>query len=133
MRRLDDPEGGDLAARFAGQLETALMARALAELGSLPEERVNALLRDWLIGDFNARSSDLDGKGSGRGQLAWEPEQRSGDRLVWTMPSGLACPLARLYPQENGTWAALVVAGVRDGLIEAMAAAEWGVPRLTSL
>lgn len=132
MRLLDDPEGGDLAARFAGQLETALMALALAELGSLPDERVKALLRDWLLGTFNARAADINGSGSSPGRLAWEPDQASGYRLTWYMPVGIACPLARLYQQENGTWAALIVAGVRDGLIEAMAAAEWGVSRLTS-
>lgn len=70
-------------------------------------------------------------EGIGRGLLDWQPDG-AGHRLVWYTQSRLACPLARLYRQENGTWAALIVAGFRNELIEAMAAAEWGVARLTA-
>lgn len=131
MRTFDDTDGADLAERFAGQLETALMAQALAETGSLPDERTKALLGDWMLGTFNAAAVALASPTEGRGALLWEPDG-AGHRLTWYMPTGIACPLARLYPQPNGTWAAMVVAGVKDELIEAMAAAEWAVARLTS-
>ena len=132
MRVLDGTAGGELAARFTADLERAMLAHALADLGTLPDERVKALLRDWLIGTFNPRAAALDSDGDDRGTLAWQPDG-SGYRLVWFMPTGLACPLARLYEQADDSWVALVVAGVKDGMIEAMAAAEWGVSRLTSL
>ena len=122
-------EADDLVSRFTAQLESALLAQALAETGSLPDERTKALLALWIAGTFNGAAAALEG--IARGVLDWEPDG-SGHRLVWYMPSGLACPLARLYQQENGTWAAFIVAGVRDDLIEAMAAAEWGVSRLTT-
>lgn len=124
-------DGDDLTARFTAELETALLARALADTGGLPDERTKALLRDWVAGLFNASAFALMRIGEGRGELAWQPE-RDGFRLVWLAPTGLACPLARLYPQANDTWAAMVVAGVKDTAEEAMIAAEWAVARLTS-
>jgi hypothetical protein len=48
------------------------------------------------------------------------------------MPAGIACPLAHIYPQPDGSWAVLIVAGVRNEITEAMAAAEWGISRLIS-
>jgi len=122
-------ETDDLVSRFTAQLESALLAQALAETGGLPDERAKALLGLWVAGTFNASAAALEGVE--RGMLDWQPDG-TGHRLVWYMPSGIACPLARVYRQENGTWAALIVAGVRDDLIEAMAAAEWGVSRLTT-
>lgn len=122
-------ETDDLVSRFTAQLESALLAQALAETGSLTDERTKALLALWIAGTFNGAAAAL--TGIARGVLDWEPDG-SGQRLVWYMPSGLACLLARLYQQENGTWAALIVAGVRDSLIEGMAAAEWDVSRLTT-
>jgi hypothetical protein len=65
------------------------------------------------------------------GPLSWEPEAE-GYRLVWYMPAGIACPLAHIYPQPDGSWAVLIVAGVRNEITEAMAAAEWGISRLIS-
>lgn len=131
MRTFTDTAGDDLAARFGAQLESALLARALAEAGGLPDERARALLSQWVLGTFNASALPLDSGCALAGALAWEPDGQ-GHRLVWYMPGGLACPLARLYQQADGSWAALIVAGVKDDLIEAMAAAEWGVARLTA-
>lgn len=127
MRTFD--ESDDLVSRFTAQLESALLAQALAETGGLPDERTKELLSLWIAGSFNASALGLES--IGRGALDWQPDG-AGFRLIWYMPSGIACPLARLYQQENGTWAALIVAGVRNDLIEAMAAAEWGVSRLTT-
>lgn len=129
MRSFARQDRDALAARFAAGLESALLARALAEAGGLPDERAKALLACWLCGTFNATAHDVTTIGEGRGLLAWEPEG-DGYRMVWLAPSGLACPLARLYPQADGTWAALIVAGVRDSTEQAMMAAEWGVSRL---
>jgi len=129
MRTFDEASDASLATRFASQLESALLARALAEIGGLPDERAKALYRHWLIGTFNGAVGAIEA--INRGVLEWEPDG-VGFRLVWYMPAGIACPLARLYQQENGTWAALIVAGVRDDMLEAMAVAEWGVARLTS-
>lgn len=131
MRTFVDTSGDELAARFTAALESALLAQALAETGTLPDERTKALLRDWVAGVFNASAVALHSIPEGRGQLAWEPDG-AGFRLTWHAPTGMACPLARIYEQPGGTWVALIVAGVRDDLIEAMAAAEWGVSRLTS-
>lgn len=131
MRTFTDASGDEIAARFTAALESALLAQALAETGTLSAERTKALLREWIAGLFNATAAALTSIGEGRGRLDWEPDG-SGFRLSWYAPTGMACPLARLYQQANGTWVALIVAGVRDDLIEAMAAAEWGVSRLTS-
>jgi len=131
MRILTDIDDDDRAERFTAQLETALMARALAEAGALPDERVKALMRDWLIGTFNATSAGLASLAQGRGKLAWEPEPGEGYRLTWYAPTGLVCPLARVYAQPDGSFATLIVAGVRPDIGEAMAAAEWGIARLT--
>lgn len=127
---LDDSRD-DFADRYAGELERALLARALAGTGSLPGERARALLADWLSGTYNAAAAGVPGLHDGHGMLAWEPV---GDtfNLLWFTPGGIVCPLARLYPQENDTWAAMVVAGVKDTPEEAMAAAEWAIARLTS-
>lgn len=126
-QNLDD----DIARRFAADLESALLARALAEAGSLPDERTKALLASWLCGTFNATAYGALTIADGRGALAWEPEG-DGYRLVWLNPAGLACPLARLYRQADGTWVSLIVAGVKDSPDEAMMAAEWGVSRLSA-
>lgn len=123
--------GDELAEHYTAQLESALMARALAETGALPDERTAAMLSCWMVGNFNAAAAGLLSIGEGRGLLSWEPDG-AGFRLVWQSPTGLACPLARLYPQDNDTWAALIVAGVRDDVHGAMAAAEWGVSRLSA-
>jgi hypothetical protein len=131
MRLLTDIEHDDRVDRFTAQLETALMARALAEAGALPDERVKALMHDWLIGTFNATAAGINSLAEGRGRLAWEPEPGEGYRLTWYAPTGLVCPLARVYAQPDGSFAALIVAGVQPGIGEAMAAAEWGIARLT--
>ena len=127
--RIFDQTGDNLAARFGPMLESALLARALADTGGSSDERAKALLGQWMLGTFNAASVALGGLGSLIGYLDWEPDG-AGQRLVWYSPAGVACPLARLYEQPDGMWAALIVAGVKDDLLAAMAAAEWGVSRL---
>lgn len=121
----------ETAERYTAMLESALLARALADTGALPDERRKQLLRQWLHGTFNPSADGCTTIGEGSGALVWQPEG-SGYRLTWLAPTGLACPLARIYAQDDGSWAVLVVAGVRDNPAEAMAIAEWGVSRLTA-
>jgi hypothetical protein len=128
---LRSPSPDELHENFITMLESALLARALANGPPLCDERTRAVLQMFLIGTFNAAVHGLAKLGDGRGELTWEREGE-GFRLVYMAPTGLACPLARLYPQGNDTWVALVVAGVRDDPAAAMAAAEWGVSRLTA-
>ena len=128
---LKDANSDPIAERYSAALENALLAQALAGTAGLPDERTKALLSNWVLGTFNASAMALARLGDGRGYIDWEPDGNNGYRLVWYSPIGLACPLARIFPQENGSWAALVVAGVRDQQLEAMAAAEWGVSCLT--
>lgn len=118
------------AGRYQAQLENALLAIALAETGNAPD-RQKSLYAAWLIGSFNAIAHGARRLDEGYGVLDWTPEG-DGYRLTWFAPTGLACPLARVYRQPDGSWASLVVAGVRGELIEAMAAAEWAVSRLTA-
>ncbi len=122
----NDPLGG----RFTADLETAQLAAALVAAGGLPTERARALLRDVYRAWFNASAAGIC-DAAFTGVLQWEPDG-GGYRFIWYTHGGLACPLARVYPQENGTWASLVVAGVKDDVSEALAQAEWAISRLTS-
>jgi hypothetical protein len=116
------------AGRYQAQLENALLAKAIAETGNADERQ--ALLSAWLIGTFNATMFGITRIEDGYGMLDWVPDGNA-YRLLWIAPTGLACPLAQVYQQPDGSWASLVVAGVRDDLPAAMAAAEWAVGRLT--
>ena len=124
-----DNHSDDTASRFFDDLENALMAAALA--ATTHGKQRNALLSRWLIGTFNAAAYGLKVLGIQPGILNWEPDGE-GQRLVYLSPTGLACALARVYEQPNGSWAALVVAGVADHLLEAIGRAEWAVARLTA-
>lgn len=117
--------------RYAADLDNAMLCMALSEAGEAETETRKAIYSRWIFGSFNAAAYGLKGIGQGYGILDWQPD-RDGYRLIWTSPTGTACPLARLYPQANGTWAAMIVAGVKDDLPEAMASAEWAVSRLAA-
>ncbi|MDP4026625.1 hypothetical protein Q8W71_28865 [Methylobacterium sp. NEAU 140] len=107
-----------------------MLCAALSGAGEDGTETRKAIYSRWLHGSFNGASFALPGIGHGCGVLDWKPD-RDGFSLTWHSPAGVACRLARLYPQADGTWAAMVVAGVKDELPEAMAAAEWAVSRLS--
>ena len=113
---------------YLDQLENALMSAALADITDGPQRK--ALRSRWLIGMYNAAAFGLKAYGINPGRLEWTHEGE-GQRLMWTSPTGLSCHLARVYAQPNDTWAAVVVAGVKDQLLEAMCQAEWAVCRLT--
>lgn len=117
--------------RIADELENALLSRAFADTVGGGDPVHKGLLRTWFRGTFNAKAHHLTEIGNGLGELAWMPEGADNHRLLWRAPSGLVCHLAKVYRQEDGSWATLVVAGVKDDLIEALGAAEWAVARLT--
>jgi hypothetical protein len=120
------------AARYWADLESALMAQAIGTASDLPPERRKALLRLWAFGTFNASAAGLAQGFSGCSILEWAEDNAGGHHLFYRALYGLTCPLAKIYRQPNHTWAALIVAGVRDDLHEAMAQAEWAVSRLTA-
>jgi hypothetical protein len=64
--------------------------------------------------------------------LEWIPAGPEHDKLAWHAPCGVTMLLAHVYGQENGTFAAVVVAGVKDDIHQAMGAAEWAIARLSS-
>lgn len=117
--------------RYAAELDAAMLCAALAQAGEPGTETRKAIYGRWMFGTFNAAACGLKGIGGGYGVLDWRPD-RDGHHLVWHSPAGVACPLARLYPQADGTWAAMVVAGVKDDLLEAMASAEWAISRIAA-
>lgn len=84
MRTFTEPD--DLVSRFTTQLESALLARALAESGSLPDERTKALLALWCSATFNASMLALPNHPGERGLLAWE------SRMPTATVSSGTCP-----------------------------------------
>lgn len=122
----NDPQ----AERFWEALEAAMLAKTIEHTADLPPERRKALLGLWVQGVFDAAAAGLPVV-AGHGYLTWQ-EQGSIRHLVYEDPRGLTCALGRAYLQPNGTWAALVVAGVGMDEFEAMGKAEWAISRLTA-
>jgi hypothetical protein len=115
--------------------ESALLAAAVRENTELDPLQHRRLLRVWLPGLFNAAASglDADGRGTpGGGGFQWLPAGPGQYQLVWHAPYGVSMVLAKVYGQENGSYAAVVVAGVKDDPAEAMHAAQWAIARLSS-
>ena len=128
--RKDDTD--PIAEAYWADLESALMAAAIAANSNLPPERQRALRSLWLRGVYNAAAHDIRPEATaGKGDFGWRPDG-DGYSLLYRSPYGLVCPLAKIFPQDDGSWAALIVAGVRDSANAAMEAAEWGVSRLTA-
>ena len=116
--------------RYAAELENALLALALVEAGGLPADSTKDLLRRVYRAKFNALAIGFEST-LNPANLAWTPEG-DGYRLMWLAPGDIVCPLAKIYPQEDGSLAVLVVAGVKDDIHDAMVQAEWAVARLTA-
>jgi hypothetical protein len=68
----------------------------------------------------------------GSGTFEWLATGPQNYRLAWHSPHGPIPMLAQIYGRENGSFAAVVVAGVKDNVPEAMGAAEWALSRLSS-
>ncbi len=118
---------------YLERLESAAMAATFAASSDLPPDRMKALLRDWLGGTFNAASHGFDlRQGCGAGLLVWEQTGPTTHDLIYRAVTGMNASLGRAYRQPNGTWGALVIAGVCDSLEEAQAAAEWAASLLST-
>lgn len=118
-----------IADRYWQDLESALMAQAIVSTADVSPERRKALVRVWIMGTFDAAAAGLEKGFTGCGLLQWA-EQGTIRHLMYHAPYGLTCHLGRAYRQPDGSWAALVVAGVGMDEYEAMAKAEWAVSRL---
>lgn len=118
--------------RYRAQWETALMAQTIGEVASLDASERKEILRAWLQGVYNGASFAAGSELTSSGNLDWRAAGPSQFDLIYRSSYGFACSLGRAYRQPDGTWAALVIAGVKDDLPAAMAAAEWAVARLSS-
>ena len=126
-RQATDPH----AEAYWQNLDSALMARTIEATSDLPPERRKALLSVWLQGVFDAVAAGIPQDFDSNGLLVWT-EEGPLRHLTYHAPTGFACHLGRVYPQPNGTWVALVIAGVADDEHTAMAKAEWAISRLTA-
>lgn len=118
---------------YLERLESAAMSMTLAASSDLPDDDRKAIYRQWLDGTFNAASHGLDVRyGCGAGLLVWQQGGPTQHDLIYRAVTGMNCNLGRAYRQPDGSWAALVIAGVRGSLEEAQAAAELAVARLAT-
>lgn len=127
----DDICHDDQAERYFDDIESALMAATIAGGTDATPERKRALLSLVLENSFGAAVAGYSPRLHGAGALSWHDEGTL-RHLSYHSPTGLMCHLGRVYLQPNGTWAALVVAGVGMDEHEAMAKAEWAIARLTA-
>lgn len=127
----DDSGHDDQAERYFDDIESALMAATIAGGTDSTPERKRALLSLVLANSFGAAVAGYSPRLHGAGALSWHDEGTL-RHLSYQSPTGLMCHLGRVYLQPNGTWAALVVAGVGMDEHEAMAKAEWAIARLTA-
>ena len=127
----DDIGHDDQAERYFDDIESALMAATIAGGTDATPERKRALLSLVLESSFGAAVAGYSPRLHGAGALSWH-EEGTLRHLSYQSPTGLLCHLGRVYLQPNGTWAALVVAGVGMDEHEAMAKAEWAISRLTA-
>ena len=127
----DNSGHDDQAERYFDDIESALMAATIAGGTDATPERKRALLSLVLENSFGAAVAGYSPRLHGAGALSWHDEGTL-RHLSYQSPTGLMCHLGRVYLQPNGTWAALVVAGVGMDEHEAMAKAEWAIARLTA-
>jgi hypothetical protein len=119
--------------RYRAQWESALLSLTMFENAGSSDNNRRDLCRDWFAGLFNGHAAHvLEGPEDGLRSLEWHSVGPDQFDLIYTAPYGMQCSLGRVYRQPNGTWGALVVAGVKDDPHAAMAAAEWAVSRLCS-
>lgn len=119
--------------RYKAHWETGVMAAAAEALASLDDEERGALLRRWIIDSYNGASSGITAESDTvSGRFEWRQTGPTHYDLLYEGPFEMRCAVGRAYEQPNGTWAAMVIAGVQDDLSEAMASAEWAIARLCS-
>jgi len=113
--------------------ESALLAAAARENTELDPRQHKRLLRVWLPGLFNGAASGVDEREiPGNGSFQWLPAGPGHYQLIWHAPYGVSIVLAKVFRQDDGSFAAIVVAGVKGDPAEAMQAAQWAIARLTS-
>ncbi len=117
--------------RYRDRWENALLAKLLSEQSSLEPDERRDLFKNWFQGIFNAVAAHaLDPEASGVGEIEWKHAGPTQFDCVYTSPYGLKCVLSRVYEQPDGSWGALVIAGVTDDQWSAVASAEWAISRL---
>ncbi len=117
--------------RYQDQWETSILAATMKAAADLSEEEQRNLARVWLIGTFNASGFDIE-QDLPYGTIEWDQAGPTQFDCIYTGYRGLKCKIARVYEQPNGSWAAMVIAGVKDDKFEAFANAEWAISRLTA-
>lgn len=119
--------------RYREQWEASLLASVIAGMADLSVADRKEALRGIYLGGFNGAAFGVyDGDELSGGALEWTQAGPQQFDLVYSGRSGIHCNLGRVYAQPNGSWAALVIAGVKDDLSAAMASAEWAIARLGS-
>src|SRR5690606_19751722 len=115
--------------RYRAQWESALLSLTLSDYRADARDTDRRdLHRAWFVGLFNGHASHvLEDAADGFRSLEWQQAGPTQIDLIYTAPYGLRCSLGRVYAQPDGSWAALVIAGVRDDPDAAMAAAEWAI------
>lgn len=117
--------------RHKADIEQALLAAALKGAGEDGTEATKQVWAQWLRGMFTAAVFDI--TTVGESLMRWDMSSPTTFDLHWHSPTGFVCALARVYQQPDGSWAALVNAGVgQSGPEEAMAKAEWATQLLTA-
>ncbi len=118
---------------YREQWESALLAALMAGQTDLNDHDRKQLLKRWFEGLFNGIAhAAVEPNMEGNGELEWQQTSPTQFQAVYTAPYGLKCYLAQVYEQPNGSWGALVIAGVKDEPWEAIAAAEWAISKLSA-
>lgn len=118
--------------RYRQQWESAALAAALSG-ASLDTFERKQLARTWVNGSFNGAAHGVyDPRALGESTMEWLQAGPTQYDLVYASPYGVVMPLGRVYQQPDGSWGALVIAGVKDDPHMAMAAAEWAIGKLTA-
>lgn len=121
-----------LFARYRAEWENGLLAQALATTAD-PEDK-KRLLQRFYETRFNAASFHAVelGESAWSGDIDFVQAGKTQHDIIYRAPYGVACSLGRIYQQPDGSWASLVIAGVKDDMYEALAAAEWAIRQLTA-
>lgn len=127
-----DEDRESLFARYKAEWENGLMAAALAEAADDADKK--RLLQRFYETRFNAASFHAVelGESAWAGDIDFVQAGKTQYDIVYRAPYGIVVPLGRVYKQPNGSWASLVIAGVKDDMYEALASAEWAIRKLTT-
>lgn len=119
-----------LFARYKAQWENGLMAQTLAATAEPADKK--RLLQLFYETRFNAASFHAvePNEDMLAGYIDTVQAGNTQYDIIYHAPYGAACHLGRVYQQPDGSWASLVVAGVKDDMYEAHAAAEWAIRQL---